>query len=105
MVQATKTLRSRLDSSQEMIQCPRQPFRDLRSFSHSKDPHSTLGKDWVSKDGKRRVILTRSMWRNWETYQYVDIYINDKHFRLHGEDEYYAWKAALPLPGYKNGWW
>jgi hypothetical protein len=45
------------------------------------------------------------MWRNWETYQYVDIYINDKHFRLHGEDEYYAWKAALPLPGYKNGWW
>jgi hypothetical protein len=45
------------------------------------------------------------MWRNWEIYAFVDIYINDKHFRLNGEEEYDKWKAAIPLPGYKNGWW
>lgn len=88
-----------------MIQCPQKPFRDLGSFRPMKDPHTTYGKDWVSKDGKRRVILTRSMWRNWDMYYYVDIYINDKHFRLNGEEEYDKWKAAIPLPGYKNGWW
>jgi hypothetical protein len=45
------------------------------------------------------------MWRNWDMYYFVDIYINGKHFRLNGEEEYYKWKAAIPLPGYKNGWW
>ena len=88
-----------------MIQCPKHPFKDLHRFKHTKDPHSTFGKDWTSKDGTRRVILTRSMWRNWDIYTYVDVYIHDHHFRLHGEEAYNEWKAALPLPGYKNGWW
>ena len=89
----------------KIIITPNKPFRDFKSFRPIKDDHPFTGNAWISKDGTRRVVLTRSMWRNWEIYTYVDVYIQDMHFRLHGEDVYHEWKAARPLPGYKNGWW
>ena len=79
-------------------------FADFGTF-HPVPGCGTPGAYWASKDGKRTVMLTRSMWRDGEVYAFVDVVINGVSTRLHGEDVYDDWKQSRPLPGHRNGWY
>ena len=80
------------------------PFKDFRRFHPVPGVH-TPGTYFASPDGKRTVVLTRSMWRNGEVYAFVDVTINGERTRIHGEEAYYDWKGSRPLPGHRNGWY
>lgn len=80
------------------------PFKDFRRF-HPVPGVCTPGCYFASPDGKRTVMLTRTLWRDGDMFYSVTVTINGDRTVLYGEEHYDAWKGSRPLPGHRNGWY